>query len=142
MGIFVPRVVGFVALAAVWSGLTTFGVFKWALSSSEDPQKAQALCFVTLMVVGEFTALVSRSEKESLLKMGLFKNKWLLVAMVGTIVATLPIVYIPTLQQHFHTYSLSWEDWVIAIMSSATLFVAVEVFKAIWSWTQARRKTV
>jgi Ca2+-transporting ATPase len=93
-------------------------------------------------VVGEFTALASRSEKESLLKMGLFKNKWLLVAMMGTIAATLPIVYIPALQQHFHTYSLRWTDWVLAILASATLFLVVEVGKVLWSWAEARRKTV
>ncbi len=141
-GIFVPRVVGFIAVAAVWSGLTTFGVFKWALSSGHSDLEAQALCFITLMVVGEFTALASRSEKESLLKLGLFKNKWLLVAMVGTIAATMPIIYIPALQEYFHTYSLGWKDWGIAILASSTLFVAVEVFKAIWSLTQARRKSV
>jgi len=138
-GIFVPRVIGFIVLAAVWSGLTTFGVFKWALSSGRSEQEAQALCFVTLMVIGEFTALACRSEKESLLKMGLFKNKWLLLAVVGTIAATMPIIYIPALQQYFHTYSLRWTDWGIAILASATLFVAVEVGKVLWSWAVARR---
>jgi Ca2+-transporting ATPase len=140
-GIFVPRVIGFIVLAAVWSGLTTFGVFKWALSSGRSEQEAQALCFVTLMVIGEFTALACRSEKESLLKMGLFKNKWLLLAVVGTIAATMPIIYIPALHQYFHTYSLRWTDWGIAILASATLFVAVEVGKVLWSWAEARRKT-
>jgi Ca2+-transporting ATPase len=139
-GIFVPRVMAFIALAAVWSGLTTFGVFKWALVSGRSEQEAQALCFVTLMVVGEFTALASRSEKESLLKMGLFKNKWLLLAMVGTIAATLPIIYIRPLQQYFHTFSLRWTDWGIAILASATLFLAVEVGKVLWSWGEGRRK--
>jgi Ca2+-transporting ATPase len=138
-GIFVPRVMGFIAVAAIWSGLVTFGVFKWALVSGRSEQEAQALCFITLMIVGEFTALASRSEKESLLRMGLFKNRWLLVAMVGTIAATLPIIYIEPLQQHFHTYSLGWKDWGIALLASATLFVAVEVFKRIWSWAEARR---
>jgi Ca2+-transporting ATPase len=140
--IFTPRVMGFIALAAIWSGLTTFGVFKWALSSGRDPQEAQALCFITLMVIGEFTALVSRSEKDSLLKMGLLKNKWLILAIVGTIAATMPIIYIPALQQYFHTYSLRWTDWGIAILASATLFVAVDVFKIVWSWAQMRRKTI
>ncbi len=50
--------------------------------------------------------------------MGLLKNKWLLVAMVGTMAATLPIIYIPALQEYFHTYSLSWKDWGIAILAS------------------------
>jgi len=72
--------------------------------------------------------------------MGLFKNKWLLVAMVGTIAATLPILYIPALQDHFHTYSLDWRDWGIALLAGATLFPVLEVFKAAWSWAEGRRK--
>jgi Ca2+-transporting ATPase len=141
MGIFTPRVTGFIAVAAVWSGLVTFGVFKWALSSGRPEQEAQALCFVTLMVVGEFTALASRSEKKSLLGMGLLENKWLLVAMVGTIAATLPIIYVPALQEYFHTYSLRLTDWGIAILASLTLFLATDVYKVLWSLAEVRRKT-
>ncbi len=140
-GIFVPRVLGFIVVAAIWSGLVTFGVFKWALVSGRSEQEAQALCFITLIIIGEFIALASRSEKDSLLKIGLFGNKWLLLAMIGTVVATLPIIYIPALQEHFRTYSLGWSDWGIAILCSATLFVVLDVFKAAWSWAEARRKT-
>jgi Ca2+-transporting ATPase len=140
-GIFRPRVMGFIAVAAIWSGLVTFGVFKWSLVSGRPEQESQALCFITLMVVGEFTALASRSEKESLLKMGLFKNKWLLVATVGTVAATLPVVYIPALQAHFRTYSLAWTDWGIALLGGATLVVVMEAFKAVWSWAETRRNT-
>jgi len=139
-GIFVPRVLGFIVVAAIWSGLVTYGVFKWALVSGRSEQEAQALCFITLIIIGEFIALASRSEKDSLLRIGLFGNKWLLLAMVGTVVATLPIIYIPALQEHFRTYSLGWKDWGIALLASSTLFVAVEVFKRIWSWAEARGK--
>jgi hypothetical protein len=31
-------------------------------------------------------------------------------------------------------------DWGIAILASATLFVALEVGKVLWSWAEARRK--
>ncbi|MDM8000160.1 MAG: cation-translocating P-type ATPase [Dehalococcoidia bacterium] len=138
--IFTARVIGFIAVAAIWSGLVTFGVFKWALLSGRSEQEAQALCFITLMVVGEFTALASRSERESLFKIGLFKNRWLFLAMVGTIAATLPIVYIPALQDHFRTYSLGWREWAIALLASATLFVVMETFKAVWSRLEERRR--
>ncbi len=138
-GILPPRALGFIAVAAVWSGLVTFGVFKWALASGRPEQEAQALCFVTLMIVGEFTALAARSEAKPLTLMGLAENKWLLVAMVGTIAATLPLIYVPALQEHFHTYSLRWTDWGIAILASLTLFLAADFYKALWSRAEARR---
>ncbi len=140
--IFTPVVLGFIAVAAVWSGLATFGVFKWALVSGRSEQEAQALCFLTLMIVGEFTALASRSERMPLPRMGLLKNKWLLVAMVGTVSATLPIIYVPALQEYFHTYTLSWADWGIAILAGLTLFLATDVYKVLLSRAEVRRKTL
>ena len=138
--IFTPRVLGFIAVAAVWSGLATFGVFKWALASGRPEQQAQALCFITLMVVGEFTAMASRSETKPLPGMGLLGNRWLLVAMVGTMVATLPVIYVPALQDYFHTYSLGWRDWGIAILASLTLFLATDIYKVMWSLVERRMK--
>ncbi len=138
--IFTHRVLGFIAVAAVWSGLVTFGVFKWALASGRPEQEAQALCFITLMVIGEFTAMASRSERKPLARMGLLGNRWLLVAMVGTMAATLPVIYVPALQDYFHTYSLGWRDWGIAILASLTLFLATDVYKVLWSRVENRGK--
>ncbi len=140
--IFTPAVLGFIAVAAVWSGLVTFGVFKWALASGRTEQEAQALCFITLMVVGEFTALASRSETKPLLRLGPLGNRWRRAAMVGTMAATLPIIYVPALQEYFHTYSLRWTDWGIAILASLTLFLATDVYKVLSSLAAARRKSV
>ncbi len=140
--IFTPTVLGFIAVAAAWSGLATYGVFKWALVSGRSEQQAQALCFLTLMIVGEFTALASRSEKKPMLGAGLLGNKWLLGAMVGTVAATLPIIYVPVLQTYFHTYRLGWADWGIAILASVTLFLATDIYKILVSRAEVRRKTV
>jgi Ca2+-transporting ATPase len=136
--IFTYPVTRFIALRALWTGLVTFGVFYWALHSGRSELESQALCFITLLVIEKFTALNSRSETEFIFKLGIFRNKWLILAIIGTMAASLPIIYLPSLQTYFHTYSLSLWDWGITLLAGLTLFVVVEVAKAIWKRNERR----
>jgi P-type Ca2+ transporter type 2C len=130
--IFTPAVTRFIALRAVWTGVVCFGVFYWALHSGRSELEAQALCFVTLLVIEKFTALNSRSETEFIFKLGIFRNRWLLLAIAGTMAASMPIIYVPALQTYFHTFSLSVWDWGITLLAGVTLFAVVEAAKFIW----------
>ncbi len=136
--IFTYPVTRFIALRALWTGLVTFGVFYWALHSGRSELESQALCFITLLVIEKFTALNSRSETEFIFKLGIFSNKWLILAIIGTMAASLPIIYLPSLQTYFHTYSLSLWDWGITLLAGLTLFIVVEVAKAIWKRNKRR----
>ncbi len=137
-GIFTYPVTRFIALRALWTGIVTFGVFYWALHSGRTELESQALCFVTLLVIEKFTALNSRSETEFIFKLGIFRNKWLILAIIATMAATMPLIYVPSLQTYFRTYSLSGWDWGITVIAGLTLFVVVEVAKAIWKWRAKR----
>jgi Ca2+-transporting ATPase len=66
-------------------------------------------------------------------KIGLFSNKWLIWAILATMAMTIPIFYVPFLQEVFHAYALSLTDWVIAILSASTIFIAAEIYKLIIS---------
>lgn len=132
--IFTPAVTRFIALRALWTGVVCFGVFYWALQSGRSELEAQALCFVTLLVIEKFTALNSRSESEFIFKLGIFRNRWLLLAIAGTMAASMPLIYVPSLQTYFHTYSLSVWDWGITLLGGVTLFIVVEAAKFYWRW--------
>ncbi len=140
-GIFSGSVTRMIVLMALWTGLTTFGVFYWALHYSgrtgeEAIIYAQAMCFVNLLLIEKFTALSCRSERETVFKIGFFGNKWLLLAIVGTMALSIPIIYVPSLQDYFHTYSLSLADWGVVALASCTLFVVVEGAKLFWKWRE------
>jgi len=140
-GIFTRPVTRLIMLISVWIGLTTFGVFEWALQSGRSEIEAQALCFVTLIMIEKVAALSCRSERHTLWEVGLLGNKWLLVAIIGTILLSLPLIYVPALQSYFHTYSLSLADWGIVILASGTLFVVAEGGKLFWRWRERRRSS-
>jgi Ca2+-transporting ATPase len=135
-GIFTKPVIRFLGGAGLWTGLVTLGVFIWALNSGRSLIESQAMCFVTLVLVEFFNAFNSRSEKKSLFKIGPFRNRWLLLALAWECTMLVLVIYVPFLQRALHTFALSAQDWVIAILSASTIFIAVEIAKLIISWRE------
>jgi Ca2+-transporting ATPase len=112
--------------------LTTF-VYKWIgifnLSSSEGIAYYRTMIFtiVSCLQLGHVMAI--RSNKESLFKQGIFSNKYLLFAVVATVMMQIALIYVPFLQKFFKTVSLSITDIIIALILSTGVFWAVELEK-------------
>jgi Ca2+-transporting ATPase len=98
--------------------------------------EAQALCFLTLVMIQFFKAYNFRSDKQSLFKIGVFKNKWLNIAIPWEIALLVLIVYLPALQPSFHTFPLSAFDWLLVVGLAATVFPVLELTKAVFRWRE------
>lgn len=131
--IFTAPVLRYLTGAGVWTALVTLGVFLWALNVGKDPLEAQSMCFVTLILIQFFNAFNCRSLEHSLFKIGITTNRWLLLAIAWECVLLGLVIYLPVLQGPFNTYSLTFIDWVIAILSASTIFIAAEIYKLISS---------
>jgi Ca2+-transporting ATPase len=131
--IFTAPVLRYLAGAGIWTALVTLGMFLWAIDSGKDFLEAQGLCFITLILIEFFNAFNCRSLEYSLFKIGPFSNKWLIWAILITMAMTIPIFYVPFLQEVFHAYALSLTDWLIAILSASTIFIVAEIYKLIIS---------
>ena len=131
--IFTAPVLRYMAGAGIWTALVTLVVFLWAIDSGKDFLEAQGLCFITLILIEFFNAFNCRSLEYSLFKIGPFSNKWLIWSILITLAMTIPIFYVPFLQEVFHAYALSLTDWIIAILSASTIFIAAEIYKLIIS---------
>jgi Ca2+-transporting ATPase len=90
----------------------------------------QTLLFTTLIFSQLALALSVRSEENSLFKIGLFSNRSMVWAIVGTMVLQLAVIYVPFLQRIFNTQSLTWLELLIAGGFAALAWVIVEVQKA------------
>ncbi|MFC2049997.1 calcium-transporting P-type ATPase, PMR1-type [Chloroflexota bacterium] len=131
--IFTGPVLRYLAGAGIWTALVTLGVFLWAINSGKGPLEAQSMCFVTLILIEFFNAFNCRSLEHSLFKVGPFTNKWLLLAIGWECIMLCLVVYWPVLQGPFNTFALTPTDWVIAILSASTIFIAAEIYKLILS---------
>ena len=72
-----------------------------------------------------------RSETRSLFKMGLLSNTPLLLAVVGTVLLQLAVIYMPGLNKFFYTQPLTLPELLIAFGVSAVVFVVVEIEKTV-----------
>ncbi len=129
--IFSRPVIGFLAGAGTWTAAVSLLVFLWALNSGRSFTEAQCICFVTLILIQFFNAINCRSEKHSIFRIGLLSNKWLLLAIAVSLGMTVMLIYVPFLQEVFHTFTLSVVDWVVAIVSASSILVIVEIGKLI-----------
>ncbi|MBA7626566.1 Calcium-transporting ATPase [subsurface metagenome] len=138
-GVFTREVLILMAVGGVWSCLVNLGVFKWALDAGRGMLEAQALCFLTLVLIQFFKAYNFRSDKQSIFKIGIFKNKWLNIAIPWEIALLVVIVYTPVLQHSFHTFPLGGFDWLIVVLLAATIFPVLELTKAVFRWRERKK---
>jgi Ca2+-transporting ATPase len=89
----------------------------------------QTMVFATLALLQLGHALAVRSERRSVFKLGFHTNPTMVAAVILGVLAQVAIVYVPQLQDAFHTESLNlWQFTVVGLLST-TVFVAVELEK-------------
>ncbi|MGD6808457.1 MAG: cation-translocating P-type ATPase [Candidatus Bathyarchaeia archaeon] len=91
---------------------------------------------MTGMVLIELAiALSSRSLKHPVIKVGLFKNKYLWYAILSSFALQLIVLYVPAVQALFDVTSPQLIDWAIAALMAGIVFSALEIGK----WVASRR---
>ncbi len=96
---------------------------------STEQASWQTMVFSTLAFCRIGLAQSMRSERESLFRMNLLSNQPLLGAIIITFILQLLVVYVPFLQEIFHTISLSPKDLVISLVLSTIVIWAMELDK-------------
>jgi Ca2+-transporting ATPase len=91
----------------------------------------QTMVFTTLALLQLGHALAIRSERASLFTLGLRSNLPLTLAVAGTVVVQLALVYTPALQPVFATEPLSAGQLALVFVASTLGFDAVEIEKLI-----------
>ena len=99
-----------------------------AEANAGDEAYARTMAFTTLMMFQLFNVYNCRSSWRSAAN-GFFDNKWLLGAVALSLSTHALVIYLPFLQNAFHTVPLLARDWLIATGVAATLLLAMELFK-------------
>ncbi|NMD35475.1 MAG: cation-translocating P-type ATPase [Planctomycetes bacterium] len=128
-GIFTPQTIARIASLGVWTCLVGIAALLYARSQGNTIAEAQAFCFVTLILVQLVNALNCRSLSRSIFSVGVFSNRWLLLALLWEGALLCLIVYLPPLQEIFHTYAFSGADWCVAVLLAASILAVSEAAK-------------
>ena len=98
--------------------------------NSEALIHAQTLAFLTLSVSQLFHAFNLRTNQKSIFQAGIFKNRYLIGAVVVGLVLQIALVYVPVLSDWFHLRPLVWQEWLFVIGLSMIPVAVNEFVKA------------
>ena len=99
-------------------GVTTVAVFGAVYYMTGDLVKARTMALTTLVMCQMFHVLDCRSEYCNALEAGLLRNRFLIGAMMISIMMHIAVIYVPFLQSIFSTVPLTIEDWGIILFVS------------------------
>lgn len=98
-----------------------------------DQAISATMAFTTLSFSELVRAFTSRSERYPILRLGLLGNKWMLYAVVSSLVLLLLVIYVPFLQPIFDTAPLAWEQWRIILPLLFVPAIVAEIYKSLMS---------
>lgn len=110
-----------VAAVSLFAGL-------WAMNTGRL-ETWQTMVFLTITMAQMANVLALRSDKYSLFQIGIFSNKAMTSAVLGTFVLQLAVIYIPFFQPVFDTHPLPLPDLLFSLGLSLIVFIAIEVVK-------------
>jgi len=115
---------------ATFMALASFLIFNF-----NDPmgniEHARTLTFATIISMILFVPFAFRSLDESIFKTGILTNKLLLMGVVGTMILSLTVMYVPFLQEIFELSTLSLKDWVTPLLAAFSTLVFAELIKLV-----------
>jgi Ca2+-transporting ATPase len=109
--------------------------YDWA---GVDVVTAQTMAFATLSLAELFRAYTVRSEKASLLTIGIFSNRYMQLAVGASIFLLLLVVNVPFLQPVFNTHFLSLAEWAVVVSLALIPAIAEEITKAYLRWKDSQ----
>ncbi len=127
-GIFTRPVIALIVTGGIASGIITFGLFLWALSTDRVLAEAMTMVFATLVLIEFFKAFSYRSDRHSVLSRPL-ANKWLNLAILWELTLLVLVVNVPFLQDAFGTTTLALVEWMLVAGLAFLIIPVLEVAK-------------
>lgn len=97
------------------AAITAVTLIAFGLGLKYHAAAAGTMAFLTLSLSELLRAFTARSERYPLLKIGIFGNKWMNLAVLFSLALLLMVVYVPFLNPVFHTVPLGWDEWVFVL---------------------------
>ncbi len=127
---------------AAIAGVTLTAYLLGLVISPDDFLLAGTMAFVTLSASELLRAFTARSERYPLYRIGLFSSRWMLYAVISSLVLLLAVVYIPFLQPIFDTVALGAREWGIILPLLLVPSLVAELTKLIQGRLKSQRTPI
>jgi len=118
----------------------TMWVFLHEMSDNLVTPRDTTMTFTCFVFFDMWNALSCRSAKKSIFELGLFRNKMFVIAVTGSIIGQLMVIYFPPLQKIFQTEALHLTDFVFLTALTSSVFIVSEVRKFMERYLDRRSK--
>jgi magnesium-transporting ATPase (P-type) len=141
------RVFGFVGLLVGLAGLASFLanylLAGWwpgaALPATGDIYvQATAMTYGGIVMGQVGAGLAFRTNRDSVFRIGLLSNRFLLIGIAFELALLVALVYVPAFQGIFHTQAYDPRAWLLLIVWPVFVFGAEEARKAVVRWRMRR----
>lgn len=112
------------------SALLIAGFHYSLYAMGESEVEARTTIFTSIILTELLIAISMRSFKHPVLKVGIFKNKFLILAVASSFVLQLMILYTP-LATAFKVVPPTLSDWAIASAIALAVFASIEILKVL-----------
>jgi magnesium-transporting ATPase (P-type) len=99
--------------------------------------RATTMCLAGIVAAQVGCVLAIRTQWESIFKVGLFTNRFVIWGIAFEIALLLAFIYVPFLQKFFHTAPLTGSDLLFLLIFPPILILADEIRKAWRRWRRA-----
>jgi len=107
-----------------------FWLFFWEMNMAGETIAEARTAVINVIVLVEIGYLFNcRSLNHSLVTIGPFTNRWVIVGALAMLAAQLLFTYAPIMNKLFHTAPISGESWLRIVIVAAVTFAAVEFEK-------------
>lgn len=113
-------------VGVLMSGLV-LGIQAWSIEAGNPGWQTMVFTSLTFTQLAHVVAI--RSDRESLLTIGIASNRPLLITVVLTVLLQMALMYVPALARVFGTAPLSASDLAVCVACAVVVFLAVEAEK-------------
>ncbi len=128
VGLIYPGLMIRIMIMAILIGLGTFLIFRWA-ESRMSIEEARSLAFCAIVAFEWLMAFSARSDEHTIFKLGIFRNRALVISIGVAVLLQMAVIYMPFLQTAFGTFPLTLRDWGIVVVAAGGLFCLEEIRK-------------
>jgi calcium-translocating P-type ATPase len=131
-------------MVAILMAGAAIGLFLWeyrfelAKGSNETIAivEGQTMAVTAIVLFQVFYLLNCRSLDHSILKVGVFSNRWIFIGIAGALLAQVGFVHLPLMNQWFHSAPLRPDAW---LLSTAVAFIIFPIV-ALEKWARAKMR--
>ena len=106
-----------------------FGVFLWEQQRAMPVEAARTAAVNVVVMVQLFYLFNCRSLEQSMFRIGVFSNRWIVWGVLAMVGLQLLLTYVPVMNRLFHTAPLDGVAWVPILATGLAAYAVVGIEK-------------